>query len=309
MSKLLLPEQPLVILPMTAKIIGLNEAIILQQVHYWLLTSKHKHDGFFWIYNTYIEWQKQFPFWSKNTVRRTIKSLEKKELLVVGNYNKIKIDQTKWYRIDYSKLDQLAQSNDQLSNMDRPSAQYGQTQSPNMDKAIPETTRDYNRESTPTATFSILGGTPEDNVQELKTKKQNQFGGDPLSDVVNGQDQIDTTTAPNPEDQWFEYRNEFISIFHNKTRRYPNDDEKSIISELASEQNASPEKWEQSLTECNLNYTGHKLPVSRPVEVYRAGGTWDKWKAVAYGDKNGAKKPKPTPTPIYNEAGEQVGTI
>lgn len=36
MSKLLLDDEPLVILPKLAAAIGLNEAIILQQLHYWL---------------------------------------------------------------------------------------------------------------------------------------------------------------------------------------------------------------------------------------------------------------------------------
>ncbi len=36
MAKLLLNEQPLVVLPELACKIGLNEAIILQQLNYWL---------------------------------------------------------------------------------------------------------------------------------------------------------------------------------------------------------------------------------------------------------------------------------
>ena len=36
MSRLLLEDEPLVVLPKLATVIGLNEAIILQQLHYWL---------------------------------------------------------------------------------------------------------------------------------------------------------------------------------------------------------------------------------------------------------------------------------
>lgn len=36
MSKLLIDDYPIQVLPKLAKEIGLNEAIFLQQVHYWL---------------------------------------------------------------------------------------------------------------------------------------------------------------------------------------------------------------------------------------------------------------------------------
>lgn len=105
MSKLLIDDYPIQVLPKLAEEIGLNEAIILQQIHYWLNNSKHNHDGKKWIYNSYPEWQKQFPFWSLITIKRTIYSLEKQKLLVVGNYNKAKFDKTKWYTIDYQVLE------------------------------------------------------------------------------------------------------------------------------------------------------------------------------------------------------------
>nr|MDX5841139.1 replication protein [Bacillus cereus group sp. BfR-BA-01700] len=108
MSNLLIHEEPLIVLPGLAKAIGLNEAIFLQQVHYWLNKSKHQHDGYYWIYNTYDEWLKQFPFWSSATLRRIVNKLEKQGLLIKGNYNKLKIDQTKWYRIDYDLLDRMS---------------------------------------------------------------------------------------------------------------------------------------------------------------------------------------------------------
>lgn len=85
-------------MPTLATIIGLNESIILQQVHYWLkIKEKSKQDyidGHYWVYNTYEQWQEQFPFFSIRTLRRTFTSLEKMGLLLTGNYNKVKFDQT-----------------------------------------------------------------------------------------------------------------------------------------------------------------------------------------------------------------------
>ena len=104
MSNLLINEPPLLVLPSLAKKIGLNEAIFLQQVHYWLGASQHTIDGKKWIYNSAVAWQKQFPFWSTKTVKRIITSLEKSKILVSGCFNTMKMDRTKWYTIDYSKL-------------------------------------------------------------------------------------------------------------------------------------------------------------------------------------------------------------
>lgn len=109
MSKLLLDEHPLMVMPQLAKAIGLNEAIILQQIHYWneinKKTKNNFKDGYYWTFNSYEGWCEQFPFWSESTIKRAMKNLEKLEVVIVGNYNRIKIDRTKWYRIDYKKLE------------------------------------------------------------------------------------------------------------------------------------------------------------------------------------------------------------
>lgn len=108
MNKLLIDDYPIQVLPKLAERIGLNEAIILQQMHYWLNQSKHSHEGKKWIYNSYKSWEEQFPFWSNVTVRRTISSLEKQGLLYTGNFNKAGFDKTKWYSIDYSTLEGMS---------------------------------------------------------------------------------------------------------------------------------------------------------------------------------------------------------
>jgi hypothetical protein len=59
LKKIVTKANPLVILPTLAMKIGFREAIILQQVHYWLTKSLHIIEGRRWIYNTYKDWQKQ----------------------------------------------------------------------------------------------------------------------------------------------------------------------------------------------------------------------------------------------------------
>ncbi|MFC0299124.1 DnaD domain-containing protein [Geobacillus jurassicus] len=109
MAALLLDDQPLIVLPKLAMAIGLNESIVVQQLHYWLEKSEHVHDGYKWVYNTYGDWQEQFPFWSESTIRRIITKLEKMGIIVAANFNRSKIDKTKWYRIDYDKLAEWTQ--------------------------------------------------------------------------------------------------------------------------------------------------------------------------------------------------------
>ena len=159
MSKFILDEKPLIVLPSLAKAIGLNEAIILQQLHYWLQESNNIRDGYKWVYNTYEDWQKQFPFWSKNTIIRAIKSLEKKGLVVVGNYNRMKIDNTKWYRIDYEKIEGLG----------RPSTQNEQTEYPKWVDREPNLGKPITREYTENTTDIVV-----EKVEQVYQSYQNE---------------------------------------------------------------------------------------------------------------------------------------
>jgi hypothetical protein len=107
MSKrnLLIDEYPLLVLPSLATLIGLNEAIALQQVHYWLENPKGgiEIDGVRWVYNTYEEWQRDnFPFWSVRTVQRTFVHLEEIQLVIAKQ--QAAYDRKKYYRVHYAKL-------------------------------------------------------------------------------------------------------------------------------------------------------------------------------------------------------------
>lgn len=125
MSKLLINEQPLVVLPKLACTIGLNEAIVLQQVHYWLDRSDKVREGHTWTYNTLDKWHDQFPFWSLSTLKRTLKSLRDQKLLIATDkFNTLKIDKTLWYTIDYEKLTSLEEPDGKSVN--QPSGQNEQ---------------------------------------------------------------------------------------------------------------------------------------------------------------------------------------
>jgi len=148
MSKLLINDHPLIVSPRLAEAIGLNEAIILQQVHYWLeehrqaADERHQHNGQWWVYNTVEDWQAtNFPFWSVSTVRRGLESLREKELLIIGCYNRKGYDRTLWYTINYETLAQVEQ--DICSEWTNGNAQDEQQDDTKLDAPIPETTIDF----------------------------------------------------------------------------------------------------------------------------------------------------------------------
>ena len=103
-SNILLDEQPLIVLPKLATFLGLNEAIVLQQLNYWLRKSTNVREERAWAYNSIGNWHKQFPFWSFETVKRTIRRLVDLEIVIKGNFNRSSLDKTLWYAIDYEKL-------------------------------------------------------------------------------------------------------------------------------------------------------------------------------------------------------------
>ena len=111
MSNLLLDERPLIVLPSLAAMLNsLDEAVILQQIHYWIERRQNYREGRYWVYNSMENWMQQFPWIkSRTTLTRYFNNLEKKGLLITGNYNKAGFDKTKWYTIDYSTLSDFEQ--------------------------------------------------------------------------------------------------------------------------------------------------------------------------------------------------------
>ncbi len=109
-TSLLISESPLTVQPSLAVLLGLNEAIFLQQVQYWITREAGFCDqyGRRWIYNTVKQWRDQFPFWSESTIKRTIRSLEEQHALLsttVGDaFNK-----TKAYTINSDRIEELNQ--------------------------------------------------------------------------------------------------------------------------------------------------------------------------------------------------------
>lgn len=113
-SYLLINEPPLTVSPTLATIIGLDEAILIQQVHYWLMNQKNAgrmEEGEKWVYNTYEEWQESnFPFWSVDKVQRLFLKLEKQGLIISRQFDAKNRDMRKFYRLAYDEICMLHDS-------------------------------------------------------------------------------------------------------------------------------------------------------------------------------------------------------
>jgi len=111
MSKLLISEPPLQVLPCLAIAVGLNEAIVLQQLHYLLQnpTNGAEVNGERWIFNTIEEWiNAYFPFWCPRTLRTIFDNLQKKNLIITCQPEGRK-SRRKYYRINEWQLEAISE--------------------------------------------------------------------------------------------------------------------------------------------------------------------------------------------------------
>jgi hypothetical protein len=171
-SRLLISENPLQVLPTLACAIGLNEAVILQQIHYWMTSSQHRYDGRCWVYNSVPNWQKQFPFWSESTVKRGLLSLEKQGMVISANYNRDPRDQSKWYSINYNALDALEQQQNRVNDA---SGQIDPMEQTNMTQCTRPTCTDARGQFAPMQEVNMTRPLPEtttENTQEITTENK-----------------------------------------------------------------------------------------------------------------------------------------
>lgn len=194
-TRFLIDERPLIVLPKLAQVIGLNEAIVLQQVHYWIQGKREEQatqyvfEGRYWVYNTLPEWQKQFPFWGSNTVQRVFRSLEEPwrpsrgerrpdrgPLLLSGLWNRRfkndPFDRTKWYAIDYEELTRLEQAHFPMT----PDWGIATPQSCHMDDPRMGSTKTESTTPESTASESVRGRSALGRTRTSAPKKERETG-------------------------------------------------------------------------------------------------------------------------------------
>jgi len=118
-AKLLIDEPPAQVLKSLAVVLGLEKAIILQQIH-WLLTLESYgqilSDDHKYVWKSAREFSKDyFPFWKPQNIQKHIRGLEAKGVLISHRWRSGSWNQTKFYRIDYERLNNILPDNVEVS--------------------------------------------------------------------------------------------------------------------------------------------------------------------------------------------------
>lgn len=86
-----------------AKKYGVNAAIILQNIAYWIMQNEANeinfYDGRYWTFNSKRAYGELFPYMTAKQIRTAIEKLVEEGILVTGNYNKLAYDRTAWYAL------------------------------------------------------------------------------------------------------------------------------------------------------------------------------------------------------------------
>lgn len=82
---------------------GINCAILLKNIHFWIEKNKANevnfYDGYYWTYNSKKAFSELFPYMSIRQVETALSKLIDEKILITGNYNKDSFKKTLWYAI------------------------------------------------------------------------------------------------------------------------------------------------------------------------------------------------------------------
>jgi hypothetical protein len=110
----LMDETPISFYPSLAEVVGVNEAIVLQQIWFYINVNRenesdrHFHNGKWWVYNSYKQWSKKFFRWlTPRGVQSIILHLEELKILESAQGVSDKYDRRKWYTVNRAALNAL----------------------------------------------------------------------------------------------------------------------------------------------------------------------------------------------------------
>ena len=99
------------------RVFGARKASFINKLNYWLnKCGRNIEDSEAkWIYNTIKDWAEQFN-WSLSTLKRIVYSLEEEGIIISKKINARKWNHTKWYSINYNKLNSFLSVDKELRN-------------------------------------------------------------------------------------------------------------------------------------------------------------------------------------------------
>lgn len=82
---------------------GINEAILLNELAFWIkLNTANKrnfYEGRYWTYNSISALADVFPFWSRETIKRTLSHLKDENLILVGDFGNDRFKRVNYYSL------------------------------------------------------------------------------------------------------------------------------------------------------------------------------------------------------------------
>lgn len=86
-----------------AKRYGIQPAILLKNIYFWIeknkANDKNFYDGYWWTYNSKKAFAELFPYMTARQIEYALQKLIEDDLIITGNYNKVAYDRTLWYAI------------------------------------------------------------------------------------------------------------------------------------------------------------------------------------------------------------------
>lgn len=123
-----------------AELLGLDEAVVLRQIYYWLGDRRRPpvRDGRRWVCPAHVPFWESLAFRSTKTIQRVLQRLERDGLLHSSTaYNTSPRDRTKWYTVDFTALDALEVPPDNArTSVNNPDCRDGTTQNVGIEQPI-----------------------------------------------------------------------------------------------------------------------------------------------------------------------------
>ena len=149
------------------KTFSYKKSLFISKLHYWLnKCGRNIEDSEAkWIYNTIKDWAEQFN-WSLSTLKRIVYSLEEEGIIISKKINARKWNHTKWYSIDYNKLNSFLSVDKELRNYsDKKRANRLAQKEPII---ISNTSNNYTNRSSNKKSDMNLNNTSDKKLEEIK---------------------------------------------------------------------------------------------------------------------------------------------
>ena len=108
---------------------GVNAAVLLQNIGYWIKQNEandtNYFDGHYWTFNSRRAYKELFPYMSERQINTAFQKLIDNDLIITGNYNKLSYDRTLWYALTqkgkcilhFDTMDNVKMSNGECQNV------------------------------------------------------------------------------------------------------------------------------------------------------------------------------------------------